>query len=497
MDLFDIFGITEEELKDEKKASAKPKKKEKKEKKEKKQGTNYKLPVSFCAGHLRQIFYDEAAGTWSEDTLKKNIRSTFRELAGIFFKISVMNVEEKEEGIETYIRPEIMYKEFTNEDKLEFPLEVTAGTESLWLDTKMSLDEIRALWVEAHPEYDGCRFQYDEKQKLLIPFMERNAPGGKKYTFPVTVGYLGIQETYGEEDFGVSEVTEAELQQKFASHYPEFSECGFAYIEEQNHLFPVMKSGQEEKDKSIAIPVEVRASGFSLTINPEDIQGKRSATLEEIREVLEGVYPEYTKDRTDMQYDQRHFVVPVLISSRKGLEIRPLNPGWKHEIIEDEYQDKWRVETTPFGVFRCNSSKKDQAAFQLSAHKIPRRILEDVIRIFKKTPALEHALQIFYDNSKDSYILFEPEQCVTKGSVKFKRDLQMEQKYILVMDIHSHGMYSAFFSSVDNEDEKGIRLYMVFGNLDRHTPGYALRVGVAGIFGEVALEDIFEGRSEA
>ena len=35
MDLFDIFGITEEELKDEKKASAKPKKKEKKEKKEK------------------------------------------------------------------------------------------------------------------------------------------------------------------------------------------------------------------------------------------------------------------------------------------------------------------------------------------------------------------------------------------------------------------------------------------------------------------------------
>ena len=42
-----------------------------------------------------------------------------------------------------------------------------------------------------------------------------------------------------------------------------------------------------------------------------------------------------------------------------------------------------------------------------------------------------------------------------------------------------------FFSSVDNEDEKGIRLYMVFGNLDRHTPGYALRVGVAGIFGEV------------
>ena len=145
MDLFDIFGITEEELKDEKKPSAKPKKKEKKERK---QGTMYKLPVSFCAGHLRHIFCDESADTWSEDMLKKNIRNTFRELAGIFFKLSVLDVKEKEEGIETYIRPEIMYKEFTNEDKLEFLLEVVAGMESLWMDTKMSLDEIKALWVE-------------------------------------------------------------------------------------------------------------------------------------------------------------------------------------------------------------------------------------------------------------------------------------------------------------------------------------------------------------
>lgn len=38
MDLFDIFGITEEELKDEKKASAKPKKKEKKRKEGKEAG---------------------------------------------------------------------------------------------------------------------------------------------------------------------------------------------------------------------------------------------------------------------------------------------------------------------------------------------------------------------------------------------------------------------------------------------------------------------------
>lgn len=47
MDLFDIFGITEEELKDEKKASAKPKKK--KEKKEKKQEQ-----ITSCRFHFVQ-----------------------------------------------------------------------------------------------------------------------------------------------------------------------------------------------------------------------------------------------------------------------------------------------------------------------------------------------------------------------------------------------------------------------------------------------------------
>ena len=53
--------------------------------------------------------------------------------------------------------------------------------------------------------------------------------------------------------------------------------------------------------------------------------------------------------------------------------------------------------------------------------------------------ALEHAVQIFYDSSEGSYILYEPEQYVTRSSVEFKRDMLMEQKYILVMDIHRTG----------------------------------------------------------
>ena len=163
-DLLSVFGIDEKALEGlEKKPAAKKKTKKEKQKKE---TTKYKLPIQFCGGHLRRTFTDEKETAWSEDKLKSEIRSVFRELAGIYFKLSVLDVTDKPENINTYIRPEILYSEFKDEEKLEFPLEVVAGEAALWIDTKISLEEIQRLWVQEHPEYHGCKFQYDEKQKL-------------------------------------------------------------------------------------------------------------------------------------------------------------------------------------------------------------------------------------------------------------------------------------------------------------------------------------------
>ena len=86
---------------------------------------------------------------------------------------------------------------------------------------------------------------------------------------------------------------------------------------------------------------------------------------------MEGIYPEYSKERTEMIYDKRHFVIPILKSSRKGVVIVSQDPDWKHEVSEDENHCKWRVETTPFGVFRCNLTKKAPVMFELKTKKIP------------------------------------------------------------------------------------------------------------------------------
>ncbi len=476
-DLFSVFGIDEKELEGlEKKPAAKKKVKKEKEKKE---TTKYKLPIQFCGGHLRRIFTDEKETAWSEDKLKREIRSVFRELAGIYFKLSVLDVTEKPENINTYIRPEILYSEFKEEEKLEFPLEVIAGDTTLWVDTKISLEEIQRLWVQEHPEYNGCKFQYDEKQRLLIPFMTSNAPSGKSYELPVTVGYLDIQETYSEEDFDGAEVTVEAIREKFSEHYPEFRESGFAFQEETNLLFPILEKEDENGSKYISLPVEVKAGGFRIVIQPEDLHGKETATLEEIREVLESTYPEYSKERTEMLYDKRHFVIPVLKSSRKGIKIFSSDPEWRHEIRKDQNHEKWRIETTPFGKFRQNVTKGGQVQFELTAPKIPWEVIAGTVNIFRRNPINEYAVQIFFDRNTRQYEIYEPEQKTSAGSVIFKRSMMKEQEKVLVMDIHSHGRFNAFFSRVDNHDEKGVRLYMVIGNLDQRKHTYALRAGMA------------------
>ncbi len=62
----------------------------------------------------------------------------------------------------------------------------------------------------------------------------------------------------------------------------------------------------------------------------------------------------------------------------------------------------------------------------------------------------------------------------------------------VVLDIHSHGPMWAGFSTTDNEDETGLKLYGVVGRLNA-TPVVKLRVGVYGYFKPLAWKDVFDG----
>jgi hypothetical protein len=63
----------------------------------------------------------------------------------------------------------------------------------------------------------------------------------------------------------------------------------------------------------------------------------------------------------------------------------------------------------------------------------------------------------------------------------------------LMLEIHSHRDGPAQFSSIDNSDERRLRLYGVVGHLDQVRPEVALRVGAYGYFLPVPWTSVFDG----
>lgn len=62
-----------------------------------------------------------------------------------------------------------------------------------------------------------------------------------------------------------------------------------------------------------------------------------------------------------------------------------------------------------------------------------------------------------------------------------------------VIDLHSHATMDTFFSTTDDADERGFRVYCVIGKVDTDTPEILCRVGVYGHHMLISADTIFEG----
>ncbi len=577
-DLAALFGISSEDVANQKKGTkgkGKTGSKEKKEKKPVRQGERYPLPVRVRSGHIQCTLTQEQfeGKTLGENEIKAELRKLYPELSGLPFclvkfsneftrlqetmekiaenpdadteeeKVKDLTAEEEpldiaeaapEDGYEDeteeadqsdepdseeddaetgensddkktdkkvpqsggcWVKLDIQYQEVKKDQTLAFPVTVKVGKHELEIKEKASLEEIRAAWVEEHPEYAGCHFCYDDKNNLLFPYMVGEAEiKGKKYSLPVRIGYLDQQETYTCEDFGNASLESAsleEIRKVYGKRHPEYENAIFVYNAEENLLFPILEFKKSVGNERISLPILVRGSGFSMQVEKEDLKGAESATLEEIRAVIESVYPEFSKERTEMIFDERNFVIPVLKGSRKGIQIIIERKNQGFHVVRGRDGFMYRIEQMPYGCFDCREDGSD-ADFRMTERKIPYGILLDVVAFFKKNPLKEAAAQVFYDVNARKYEIYYPEQKVTFASVVFTRSHDMERDKVLVMDIHSHGTMNAFFSSVDDNDEKGTRLFMVFGNLDKKEITYKLRAGIAGNYKMLKLSDVFE-----
>ena len=80
---------------------------------------------------------------------------------------------------------------------------------------------------------------------------------------------------------------------------------------------------------------------------------------------------------------------------------------------------------------------------------------------------------------------YDPQEAVDRTAI--------EESLIIVADIHSHHRMRAFYSTTDDADEIGVRLYGVFGNMRGTYYDILFRAGAGGHFARVPAEEILEG----
>lgn len=119
----------------------------------------------------------------------------------------------------------------------------------------------------------------------------------------------------------------------------------------------------------------------------------------------------------------------------------------------------------------------------LTYGSIPQRFWDLALDTFLADPDKEHYVAV---TGAAGYHFYVPVQDKNGGSVTY------EVGDRVVLDLHSHGHMGAFFSSKDNADEAGLKLYGVVGKLNA-TPVVKLRIGVYGYFKTLSWGDVFDG----
>lgn len=558
MNLFEMIGMeipndfNEVGKKDTKKKSSKPEKKE--NKKASKKGTGKTIDVK-SGLTIKSAFYPDIL--LERNSFEKDTATT----TDIFSMLKAIHMDlvqplwdlskSSEEGVynlylkyhATMLRETSQLKAYDKKYTIrladfEIPVEENIVTLSI----------VKELWESAYPEFNNPQTQYiyDEESGIIIPII--NPKMGEKFKLPIEARIFGqapitIEHSLSENNVNVEhedniskeeesveensknsiaetkndseEVTYQQLCNLVAKAF-NLENCKLANTSAGILVFPCEKnsSGTSKRpEEKYPADTTISLAFKRFKVSPEDFGGKEEITADDIFKFLSEDYPEYSKDRSTIQYDKKlNWILVSYLSSKKGAptfdtEEQAINYFVQEENSGETYSlcyisaepKKIRLERTPVGFFRGGNEEERQFVYALP--KIPANLFKYIQSVFKRVAnepggPYECAAQIFYDKHNDTFFSYFPKQKVNQLSVEYERNMILEQSenYVLVMDVHSHHVMPACFSSQDDYDEKGTRLFLVIGNFSEKNPercSCCIRAGVGGEFIPVNLFDIF------
>ena len=162
----------------------------------------------------------------------------------------------------------------------------------------------------------------------------------------------------------------------------------------------------------------------------------------------------------------------------------------------------YEVRANKIGTFIAEADSvslfsKVRAGFIPALPKIPYSILSEIIAFFKtfvtEKSENEAMANIYWSFEEEKYRVHVPKQTVTKASVDTNLPDIDEEKFLLVMEVHSHNTMGAVFSRTDDKDEIATRLYTVIGRLDKVFPDMTTRISVGGKHLVIDPAIVFDG----
>lgn len=261
------------------------------------------------------------------------------------------------------------------------------------------------------------------------------------------------------------------------------------------------KSG-ESKDPKIGKPDKEKPADKTRVVcycGKQHVYEDRGLSLEDIRKDLQKrYYPELTKERTEMDYDEKKgLIFPRVKAAKKGRKHFLDMAGNQAAVVNIlvARDGLYEVRKTEIGVFSARTSYVHdldpwQEGFKPFLPPIPFDLLCQAVT-FMKNQKTECMVQFFWDRQVGEYFIHCPEQRVSAYTVDAGRD-GPEREHLLVLDLHSHASGKACFSSDDNKDEQETRLYGVVGRIGQFFPQIRVRISVGGNHHEIDPALIFE-----
>jgi PRTRC genetic system protein A len=120
--------------------------------------------------------------------------------------------------------------------------------------------------------------------------------------------------------------------------------------------------------------------------------------------------------------------------------------------------------------------------------RVPAILMHHILQASKEN--LPNEILFWFNFDKQVWNLDAPLQFCRPTSV-FPVDKADPLGINALIDLHSHALIEPFFSSTDNKDEQGFRIFAVIGNVDSN-PEILVRVGVYGNYWNIPADMVFE-----